>query len=63
MDCTDDRGEPEGVIDSVTERRTFRASTPTGALFRRLFLINGAVFTAGTLVLALSPRRFRRGCG
>ena len=55
MDCTDDRGEPEGVIDSVTERRTFRASTPTGALFRRLILINGAVFTAGTLVLALSP--------
>jgi len=55
MDRTDQRGEPEEVIDSVTERRTFRASTPTGALFRRLILINGTVFTAGTLVLALSP--------
>ncbi|HEY5857157.1 MAG TPA: histidine kinase [Aldersonia sp.] len=55
MDSTNDRGEPEEVIDPVTERRAFRASTPTGALFRRLFLINGAVFTAGTLVLALSP--------
>lgn len=55
MDCTHDRGKPEEVIDSVTERRAFRASTPTGALFRRLIAINGAVFTAGTLVLAVSP--------
>ncbi|MGX1804165.1 histidine kinase [Nocardia sp. NPDC055321] len=29
--------------------------TPVGALFRRIFLINGLVFTLGTLVLALSP--------
>lgn len=29
--------------------------TPADALFRRIFLINGLVFTLGTLVLALSP--------
>ncbi|MBL1080055.1 sensor histidine kinase [Nocardia sp. 2] len=29
--------------------------TPVGALFRRIILINGLVFTFGTLVLALSP--------
>ncbi|MGX1775835.1 histidine kinase [Nocardia brasiliensis] len=29
--------------------------TPAQALFRRIFLINGSVFTLGTLVLALSP--------
>lgn len=29
--------------------------TPADALFRRIFLINGLVFTFGTLVLALSP--------
>ncbi|MEV6280125.1 sensor histidine kinase [Nocardia sp. NPDC051832] len=29
--------------------------TPAGALFRRIILINGLVFTFGTLVLALSP--------
>ncbi|MBE1492707.1 sensor histidine kinase [Plantactinospora soyae] len=29
--------------------------SPTRALFRRLFVLNGLVFTAGTLVLALSP--------
>lgn len=32
-----------------------RARTPADGLFRRLFLINGLVFTVGTLVLALSP--------
>ncbi|MET8337049.1 sensor histidine kinase [Streptosporangium canum] len=32
-----------------------RARTPARALFRRLFVINGLVFTVGTLVLALSP--------
>lgn len=32
-----------------------RARTPANGLFRRLFLINGLVFTVGTLVLALSP--------
>ncbi len=29
--------------------------TPADTLFRRIFLINGLVFTVGTLVLALSP--------
>ena len=32
-----------------------RASTPATVLFRRLFLINGLIFTLGTFVLALSP--------
>lgn len=32
-----------------------RPWTPGRALFRRIFLINGAVFTLGTLVLAVSP--------
>jgi two-component system, NarL family, sensor histidine kinase UhpB len=32
-----------------------RARTPAAALFRRVFLINGLIFTLGTLVLALSP--------
>lgn len=31
------------------------ARTPAAALFRRLFLINGLIFTLGTLILALSP--------
>ncbi|MET7710349.1 sensor histidine kinase [Micromonospora sp. NPDC005413] len=32
-----------------------RGRPPTHALFRRLFALNGLVFTVGTLVLALSP--------
>jgi two-component system, NarL family, sensor histidine kinase UhpB len=32
-----------------------RARTPAAALFRRVFLINGMIFTLGTLILALSP--------
>jgi two-component system, NarL family, sensor histidine kinase UhpB len=32
-----------------------RRVTPAGALFRRVFLINGLIFTLGTLILALSP--------
>ena len=32
-----------------------RARTPAAALFRRLFVINGLIFTLGTLVLAVSP--------
>lgn len=32
-----------------------RARTPAAALFRRVFLINGLIFTLGTLVLAVSP--------
>ncbi|TFV59209.1 HAMP domain-containing protein [Mycobacterium sp. PS03-16] len=32
-----------------------RARTPAAALFRRVFVINGSIFTLGTLILALSP--------
>src|SRR5687767_8093710 len=32
-----------------------RARTPAAALFRRVFLINGLIFTLGTLILAVSP--------
>jgi two-component system, NarL family, sensor histidine kinase UhpB len=32
-----------------------RARTPATALFRRVFLINGLIFTLGTLILAVSP--------
>jgi two-component system sensor histidine kinase UhpB len=32
-----------------------RRATPAGALFKRVFLINGLIFTLGTLILALSP--------
>ncbi|MGH3678681.1 MAG: histidine kinase [Mycobacterium sp.] len=32
-----------------------RARTPAAALFRRVFLINGAIFVLGTLILAVSP--------
>ena len=32
-----------------------RRATPAGALFRRVFLINGLIFVLGTLILALSP--------
>ena len=32
-----------------------RARTPAAALFRRVFFINGLIFTLGTLILALSP--------
>lgn len=39
----------------VLERFRRRARTPAAALFRRVFVINGLVFTLGTLVLALSP--------
>ena len=39
----------------VLERFRRRARTPAAALFRRVFVINGLVFTLGTLILALSP--------
>jgi two-component system sensor histidine kinase UhpB len=39
----------------ILERFRRRARTPAAALFRRVFVINGLVFTLGTLVLALSP--------
>ncbi|WP_405431261.1 histidine kinase [Micromonospora sp. NBC_00617] len=38
-----------------SRRHLPRGRPPTQALFRRLFALNGLVFTVGTLVLALSP--------
>ncbi|WP_016881255.1 MULTISPECIES: histidine kinase [unclassified Rhodococcus (in: high G+C Gram-positive bacteria)] len=40
---------------SVVDRFRGQARTPAGALFWRVFVINGLVFTIGTLALALSP--------
>ncbi len=40
---------------AVINRFRRRARTPAAALFRRVFLINGLIFTLGTLILALSP--------
>lgn len=45
----------------LLRRRGARLS-PAQALFRRLFVFNGLVFTVGTLVLALSPPRSPRRC-
>ena len=47
-------------MDKRLSRRTTlvamnRARTPAAALFRRVFFINGLIFTLGTLILALSP--------
>ncbi|GAA4515922.1 HAMP domain-containing sensor histidine kinase [Nonomuraea ferruginea] len=39
----------------MKERRPVSARSPAQALFRRLIVINGLVFTVGTLVLAVSP--------
>ena len=39
----------------MVDRFRRHARTPAAALFRRVFVINGLVFTLGTLVLALSP--------
>ncbi|MFO7398761.1 MAG: histidine kinase [Actinomycetales bacterium] len=47
-------GAPTGTGPRQIRRRGARLS-PAQALFRRLFLSNGLVFTAGTLVLAVSP--------
>ncbi|MGH3645412.1 MAG: histidine kinase [Mycobacterium sp.] len=41
--------------EHVLERLRRRTRTPAAELFRRVFVINGLVFTLGTLVLALSP--------
>ena len=40
---------------TTPRRRALRARSPVQVLFRRLFVLNGLVFTVGTLVLALSP--------
>ncbi|MFG1696149.1 histidine kinase [Nonomuraea sp. NPDC049309] len=43
------------VADGAAHRAVHLPRTPAQALFRRLVLINGLVFTIGTLVLAFSP--------
>lgn len=60
MDDAHRSGDPGGmgdgsdrVVDEVAPAG--RRRTAARALFRRLLVINGLVFTAGTLVLALSP--------
>ncbi|WP_219464930.1 HAMP domain-containing sensor histidine kinase [Nonomuraea rhizosphaerae] len=63
MSVLDERHERhEGRVDERHDgwrrdgwRSLTGARTPAQALFRRLFLINGLVFTVGTFVLALSP--------
>ncbi|MFD4181244.1 histidine kinase, partial [Rhodococcus sp. NPDC058514] len=40
---------------SIVDRFQGHARTPAGGLFRRVFVINGLVFTLGTLALALTP--------
>ena len=42
-------------LGPVLDRFRRRTRSPATALFRRVFVINGLVFTLGTLVLALSP--------
>ncbi|MGB3285530.1 MULTISPECIES: HAMP domain-containing sensor histidine kinase [Mycolicibacter] len=42
---------------AVVDRFRRRARPPARGLFRRVVLINGLVFTLGTLVLAMSPAR------
>src|SRR5690625_3132516 len=42
---------------AVVDRFRRRARPPARGLFRRVVLINGLVFTFGTLVLAMSPAR------
>lgn len=42
---------------AVVEKFRRRARSPARGLFRRVVLINGLVFTFGTLVLAMSPAR------
>ncbi|GAB3805417.1 hypothetical protein GCM10027605_31360 [Micromonospora zhanjiangensis] len=49
-DTADRTTAPEPDAEGRSGRRA-----PVRALFRRLFLLNGLVFTVGTLVLALSP--------
>lgn len=49
----DDAPRPDG--DTAAPDPGGRRRTPAQALFRRLVLINGAVFTLGTLTLAVSP--------
>ncbi|MGW4423397.1 HAMP domain-containing sensor histidine kinase [Streptosporangium sp. NPDC004631] len=46
---------PPSVAPSTPPDASHSRRTPARALFRRLFAINGLVFTVGTLVLAISP--------
>lgn len=57
MDSPHTGGHTEVMDRPDTGYGLFRrhTRTPADALFRRIFLINGLVFTLGTLVLAVSP--------
>lgn len=57
MDTRDGSGHTEVMDRPESGIGLFRrhTRTPADSLFRRIFLINGLVFTLGTLVLALSP--------
>jgi len=57
MDNVSSTDHPGGMNrrGSVINSLRRRARTPATALFRRVFLINGLIFTLGTLILALSP--------
>lgn len=57
MDNSRDPAHAGVVTDRASIVQWFRrrARTPASALFWRVFLINGLIFTLGTLALALSP--------
>lgn len=57
MDTGDSGGQTGRMDRSASGGGLLRrhTRTPADMLFRRIFLINGLVFTLGTLVLALSP--------
>lgn len=53
--CRADQGGGMSRWTGLVDRFRRRASAPARGLFRRVVLINGLVFTFGTLVLAMSP--------
>ena len=56
MDNRPGVADADGMTDTADRSGAApRGRPPEQALFRRLFALNGLVFTAGTLVLALSP--------
>jgi two-component system sensor histidine kinase UhpB len=55
MDAAQATGEAARMEHADPHPGFTRAPAPAAALFRRVVLINGAVFTLGTLALAVSP--------
>lgn len=53
--CRADQGGGMSRWTGLVDRFRRRANAPARGLFRRVVLINGLVFTFGTLVLAMSP--------